>query len=140
MKTPAIEWTGPEFSKRKVRLNTADGLNSATRMVSRVMLSLVPALAMVIVAAWLVTMPGMVVYLQAGLWASGFLFFGLALDSEKATIGLSIITGFALPLLAWLSSTAYVEFSIFAVALVAAWMAAAMWRLTSAKSPTIGQY
>jgi hypothetical protein len=140
MKTHAINWNGPEFEQRKEHLNQTGGLNSATRVVSRVFLALAPAVAMVTVAAWLVTMPGLVVYLQAGLWASGFVFFGLALDSEKTAIGLSVITGFALPLLAWLSSKTSVEFLIIAVALVAAWMAAAVWNLTAAESPTSGQY
>jgi hypothetical protein len=82
---------------------------------------------MVIGAAWLVTQQNLVIYLQAALWASGFVFFGLALDLKKAAIGLSLATGFALPLLAWLSSNVAVEFSIIAVVLVAAWVATAIW-------------
>jgi hypothetical protein len=140
MKTPAIEWTGPEFKKRHQRLIPAGGLSRATSGVSRVILALAPAAAMVIFATWLVSLPGLVIYLQAGLWASGFVFFGLALESEKASIALSVITGFALPLLAWLSSTTSVEFLIIAVALVAAWMAAFTWQLTAAKLPTNEQY
>jgi hypothetical protein len=140
MKTHAINWNGPEFEQRKERLNPAGGLISATRVFSRVILALTPALAMVTVAAWLVTMPGLVVYLQAGVWASGLVFFGLALESEKTAIGLSVISGFALPLLAWLSSKVGVEFLIIAVALVAGWMASAVWNLTAAESPTSGQY
>jgi hypothetical protein len=140
MKTHAIEWNGPEFEKRQERLNTARGLSVATRVVSRVVLALAPAMAMVIIAAWLVTLPGLAVYLQAGLWASGFVFFGLALESDKATIGLSVLTGFALPLLAWLSSTISLSFLIIAVGLVAAWIATSTWKLTAAKSPTSGQY
>jgi len=143
MKTHAIDWNGPEFKKRQERLDPAGRLSGATRVVSRAILALAPATAMVIIAAWLVTVPGLAVYLQAGLWASGFLFFGLALESDKATIGLSVLTGFALPLLAWLSSTTSLEFLIIAVALVAAWIASAIWRtekLIAAKSPTSGQY
>jgi hypothetical protein len=140
MKTHAIEWTGLDSKERTDSLNPVGNLNSATRVVSRAIVALIPALAMTVGAAWLITMPDLVVYLQATLWASGFVFFGLALESEKATIGLSLATGFALPLLALLSSKVAVEISIIAVALVAAWIAAAMWRVTSAKSPTTGQY
>jgi len=131
MKTQAIEWTGSEFEKRRERLDPAGRLNSATRVVSRVILSLAPAAALVTAAAWLVTVPGLVVYLHAALWASGFVFFGLALESQKAAIWLSLSTGFALPLLAWLSARTSVEFSLIAVALVAAWTAAAIWRAAS---------
>jgi hypothetical protein len=136
MKTHAIEWNGLERLKSPAALHPADNLNSATRVVSKAIVALTPALAMIVGAAWLVTVQDLVVYLQAALWTSGFIFFGLAFDSEKATIGLSLATGFALPLLAWLSSKVAVEFSIVAVALVAAWVAAAIY----VKLPTTGQY
>jgi hypothetical protein len=136
MKTHAIEWDGLKSLKNPATRNPVDKLNSLTRLVSRTILTLASALALITGAAWLVTVPDLVVYLQAALWTSGFLFFGLALESEKTTIGLSLATGFALPLLAWLSSKVAVEFSIVGVALVAVWVAAAIY----AKSPTTGQY
>jgi hypothetical protein len=136
MKTHAIEWDGLKRLKNPATRNPVDKLNSLTRLVSRTILTLASALALITGAAWLVTVPDLVVYLQAALWTSGFLFFGLALESEKTTIGLSLATGFALPLLAWLSSKVAVEFSIVGVALVAVWVAAAIY----AKSPTTGQY
>lgn len=136
MKTHAIEWDELKRLTNPAASNPVDKLNRLTRLVSRAILALVSALALITGAAWLVTVPDLVVYLQAALWTSGFLFFGLALESEKATIGLSLATGFALPLLSWLSSKVAVEFSILAVALVAAWVAAAIY----VKSPTSGQY
>jgi len=139
MKTHAIEWTGLDSKKDTDSLNPVGNLNSATRVVIRAIIALIPALALNVGAAWLVTMPDLVVYLQAALWTSGLVFFGLALESEKATIGLSLATGFALPLLALLSSKVAVEISIIAVALVAVWISAAIW-VTAAKSPTTGQY
>jgi hypothetical protein len=53
---------------------------------------------------------------------------GLAIDSEKPVTGLSLATGIALPILAVLSSRVAVEIAIVAAALVAAWVAAAIWR------------
>ena len=79
-------------------------------------------------AAWLVTVPDLVIYLQATLWTSGFVFMGLAIDSEKPVFGLHLATGIALPVLAVLSSRVSVEFAIIATALVALWVAAAIWR------------
>jgi len=128
MKTRAIEWTYIEQPKDSGQLNPAGRLNSATRLMSRTVLALVPALAIVVGAAWLVAMPDLAVYLQATLWTSSFVFFGLALDSEKAAIGLSLATGFALPALALMSSKVAVEFAIVGAALLAAWLAAAIWR------------
>lgn len=136
MKTHAAEWNTLDKTNKTTNHDTIAKLNSATRVVSRAIVALSPALALIIGAAWLITMPDLVVYLQATLWTSGFIFFGLALNLEKATIGLSLATGFALPLLALLSSSIAVEISIIAVALIAAWIAAAIY----ARSPTTGQY
>jgi hypothetical protein len=135
MKTHAIGWTGLESPKAPVAVNPADNLNSATRLVSRVILALAPALALIVGAAWLITMPDLVVYLQAALWTSGFLFFGLALDSEKAAIGLCLATGFALPLLAVWSDKVAIEIALVAVALVAAWIAAAIFARWPTSAP-----
>ena len=81
-----------------------------------------------VAAAWLITAPGLVVYLQATLWASGFVFLGLAIDSEKPVPSLSLATGIALPILTVLSSRVAVEIAIVAAVLVAVWVAAAIWR------------
>jgi hypothetical protein len=135
MKTHAIEWNGLDRPKSPATVSPVDNLISATRLVSRVILALAPALVLVVGAAWLVTKPDLVVFLQAALWTSGFLFFGLALNSEKATIGLSLATGFALPLLAVWSNQVAVEISIVAVALVAAWIAAAIFARLPTNAP-----
>lgn len=135
MKTQAIGWNGLESPESPAALNPADNLNSATRLVSGVILALAPALALIVGAAWLITMPDLVVYLQAALWTSGFLFFGLALDSEKATARLSLATGFALPLLAVWSDKVATEIAIVAVALVAAWIAAAIFARWPTSAP-----
>jgi hypothetical protein len=97
-------------------------------LVTKAFLALVPAVAIVVGAAWLITAPDLVVYLQATLWASGFVFLGLAIDSEKSVASLSLVTGIALPVLAVLSSRVAVEIAIVAAVLVAAWVAAAIWR------------
>ena len=125
MKTHAIEWININNTTAR---NQVGRLNNALSQATKVFLALVPALAVVVAAAWLVTAPGMVVYLQANLWASGFVFLGLAIDSEKPAPSLSLATGIALPILAVLSSRVAVEIAIVAAALVAAWVAAAIWR------------
>ena len=125
MKTHTIEWTNINNTTAR---NPVGRLNSALSLATKVFLALVPALAIVVAATWLVTAPGLVVYLQATLWASGFVFMGLAIDSEKPAPGLSLATGIALPILAVLSSRVAVEIAIVAAALVAAWVATAIWR------------
>lgn len=128
MKAQSIEWTGLKNVTETRNLNPAYKLNSATRLVSRGILAFTPALAIVVGAAWMVSAPGLLVYLQATLWASGFIFFGLALESEKSAIWMSIATGFALPALALLSSKVSVEFAIVAAAILSGWLVAAIWR------------
>jgi hypothetical protein len=128
MKTQAIEWNEQIAAREPGTLNPVKKLNSATRLLNRSFLAAAPALALIVGAAWLLSVPDLVVYLQAALWASGFVFFGLALDSEKATLGLSIATGFAVMALALLSSIFAVELLIVAVTIIAAWVATAILR------------
>ena len=128
MKTHSIIWSNIENPKTTLALNPAGNLNRALCLAAKAFVALVPALAIVTGAAWLITIPDLAVYLQATLWTAGFVFFGLALESEKTAFFLSLATGFALPLLAWLSSRVAIEFAIVAAALLAAWLAAAIWR------------
>jgi len=128
MKSHAIEWTHLENTGRSPIINPAKNIDSATRLVSRGFLALVPALVLIVGSAWLITIPSLVIFLHATIWTSGLVFFGLALDSNKATVALSIATGFALPALALLSSNVSLEFSVVAATIVAAWLAVAVWR------------
>jgi hypothetical protein len=128
MKTHTIEWTNINHHSTTAARNPVGRLNNAMSLATKAFLALVPALAIVVAAAWLITAPHLVIYLQATLWASGFVFMGLAIDSEKSVAGLSLASGIALPVLAVLSSRVAVEIAIVAAALVAAWIAAAIWR------------
>jgi len=128
MKTHSIEWNHINSAHAAIASNPIGRLNSALRLATKAFLALVPALAIVVGAAWLVTVPDLVIYLQATLWASGFVFLGLSIDTEKPANVLSFATGIALPVLAVLSSRVSVEIAIVAVALVAVWLTAAIWR------------
>ena len=88
-----------------------------------------PALAIVVSSAWLVTIPELVVYLQATTWAVGFVFLGLAVESERSESALMLsLTGIALLTLAFLSSRVAVELAIVAAMLLAVWLVAALIR------------
>ena len=127
MKTHAIEWINNNRGAT-IAKNLVGSLNRTLQLATKAFLALVPALAILVGAAWLITVPDLVVYLQATLWASGFVFMGLAIESEKTAGGLSLATGMALPVLAVLSSRVSVEIAIVAATLVAIWVAAAIWR------------
>lgn len=128
MKTHSIEWSHSSTNPNLAILDSASKLNRALHLAGNGFVALVPALAIIVGAAWAITVPSLELFLQATIWTSSFVFFGLALDSQKATIGLALASGVALLSLAWLSSSVASEFIIVAAALVAAWVAAAILR------------
>jgi hypothetical protein len=129
MKTQSIELFPVVRREGATVRGALSPLKSLLGLGARAFLALVPALAVVVGTAWLVTVPDWVIYLQATTWAAGFVFLGLALESERAETALLLsFTGVALPVLAYLSSTLAVELAIVAATLVAAWIAAALLR------------
>jgi hypothetical protein len=137
MRTHAIEWSPTRGRDSRIVLNPGHNLpHGLSRslagilsLASRALLATVLALAIVVGAAWLVTLPDFAVYLQAALWAGGFVFVALAVESNSPLAAiLQLATGIVLPVLAWLSSRSAVELAVVAAALVAAWMAAGIFR------------
>jgi hypothetical protein len=128
MKTHTIEWLQNDFPSRTAIAGSAKTLNRILGLAAKGFTALVPALAIVVGAVWAITLPGLEQFLQASLWASGFIFLALAVDSEKPAVGLQLATGIALPVLALLSSRVAGEFAIIAAVVVAAWIAASILR------------
>lgn len=128
MKAQTIEWTNPDRSPGMARYKPVAVLNTIMQLAARGFLALVPALAIVVAAAWLVAAPDLVVYLQATLWTSGFVFLGLAIDTEAPVNGLSLLTAIALLVLTLLSAHLAIEIAVAAATLVAAWLAISIWR------------
>jgi hypothetical protein len=128
MKTQTFEWLQNDFPTRTAIAGSAKTLNRTLGLAAKGFTALVPALAIVVGAAWAITLPGLEQFLQASLWASGFIFLALAVDSEKPAVGLRLATGIALPILALLSSRVAGEFTIVAAVIVAAWLAASILR------------
>ena len=128
MKTHSIEWTHSTTNPNVAILDSASKLNRILHLAAKGFVALVPALAIVVGAAWVITDPSLELFLQATIWTSGFVFLGLALESEGATAGLALATGLMLPILALLSESVAGEFTIVAAALIAAWIAAAILR------------
>lgn len=128
MKTYAIKTNTFSNREKTNPVALAYGVNHGLRLAAKAFLATVPALAIVVLATWLVTMPDLVVYLQVTLWASGFVFLGLAIDSESPDNGLSLLTGIALPVLAVMSSRVAVEIAVIDSVIIALWLAVAIWR------------
>lgn len=129
MRTHSIEWSDITTRESRAIPDSVRKLPLLLKHAARAFLALVPALGIVVAASWLITRPDLMVYLQALTWAGGFVFLGLAVESESVEGAiLSLTTGLALPALALLSSRAGGEFIIVAAAFVAAWIAAAILR------------
>ena len=120
MKTHSIEWTHSTTDQNVAILETASKLNRILHLAAKGFVALVPALAIVVGAAWIITEPSLELFLQATIWTSGLVFLGLALESNGATVGLALGTGLVLPILALLSESVAGEFTIVAAALIAA--------------------
>lgn len=107
----------------------ARGLEILATLTTRAAVALVPALAIVVAAALAVANPDLAIYLQAALWTGGFLFIALAMESDSplgAILNFGI--GIALPVLSLLSAQVAAELAVAAAALVAAWVAVAVFR------------
>ena len=131
MKTHSIEWSSLENRRSLNSAGAVTGLNRALCAATNLFLAVVPALAIIIGAAWLVSEPDLAVFLQAALWASGFLFFGLAIDARSAHVLPLMASGFALPALALMSKNGTLELAIVAAAIVASWVGIAIYRSRS---------
>ena len=128
MKTHTIKWFQNDFPSKIGIAGSARTLNRALCLAARGFTALVPALAIVVGAVWAITDPGVEQILQVSLWACGFVFLALVIDSEKPPVGLPLATGIALPILALLSSRVASEFAIVGAVLVAIWVAALILR------------
>lgn len=103
-------------------------LRNLLALATQAFLAVVPAVGIVIGAAWLAMQAEMAVYLQALLWTSGFVFLGLALEAERAgTAVRMLLTGMALPVLALMSDRFAIEIAVIAATLVALWVAAGIF-------------
>ena len=125
----SAEWSNIKSGNDKVARKPAGYLITTLRITTKALLVLIPALAIVIGAIWTLTVPGLIMYLQATIWASGFAFLGAAVDLQKPLNGLCLATGLTLPILAILSSWVAVEFLVVAAAIMAACLTTIIWRL-----------
>lgn len=136
MKAHTLEWTRIDGRRKARQFNSARRLNRVMSLSANLFLALVPALAVVAGAVWLITAPGAAAYLQAFLWGAGFVFLGVAVDAPRPWGVMSLLTGLALPTVAMLSSHVAIEMAILAVAVLSAWTALAIWRHAAVRAPS----
>jgi apolipoprotein N-acyltransferase len=110
-------------------LAQARGLELLAMLATRAAIALLPALAIVALAALAIAQPGTAVLLQAALWAGGFLYLALAVESDRSGgAALNLGLGVTVQTLAWLSVELAPELAVAAAVLVAARVAVALFR------------
>jgi hypothetical protein len=124
MKTHTLEWTDISTTDKAVRSALLPRLDASIRMAARLLFAAVPVSLLVVGAAWAITVPQFAMILEAAVWASGFLFLALAVESgPDAKFGWAIASGLVLPVLAVLSSRVAGEFLVVAAVVLATWVA-----------------
>ena len=124
-----IEWPTAKAASSSKTWDTNLPLNRVTHFSTRLLLAAVPALGMIVAASWAIGSEGTAAVLQAAMWASGFVFLALAIETRKASFSALLLTGLALPVLALMSAHVATEFAIVAATLVAGWTVAAIFKL-----------
>ena len=129
MKTHSLEWPHIKTRHETVKLNSAVKLGNIQNLARRLFVAAVPALAIIVGAAWAITVPSVEIVIQASIWAFGFIFLALAVEANRdQNYGWAIATGLALPILAILSSRVASEFLVVAAAVIATWVVAVIVR------------
>lgn len=106
-------------------------LTATMRNIMAVTWATVAALALIALFVWVAGM-GVHTYLGAGTWGMGFIFLALALDNDGKHTRYKAMTGVALLTLALLQSSLSPGFMIISGAVLAAWLAGAVFnRLTA---------
>ena len=102
-------------------------MRSAFFYSSRLILADVPAVFIIVAAAWAIGGEQSASILQALLWTAGFVFLALAVETAQSNRSIGfLLTGLALPAIALLSSRVAVEFALIGATLVAVWVVAAL--------------
>ena len=122
MKTQSIEWITLKPYENTLELKATRRLANTLGFGERIFRAVVPALALITAAAWLIAQPAMVLYLQVIVWLSGFVFLALAIDSLSGRRGaLFVISGLAMFALAAFSASGANELLVVGAAVMAVW-------------------
>ena len=124
MNSQLVDWSDFTTSTESNSLDAVSNLNRVINLAGCVFIATFPVLAIVVGAAWSITVPAAAMVIQASLWALGFLFLAIATEwNGRELSGWALSTGIALPLLAFLGSYLAGEFTVIAAAILGAWVA-----------------
>lgn len=123
METLSLRWFSPTTRRAQHSATFAVHPMEIARQALRWSVAGSVAMALTLVATWAAITPAVDQFLAAGLWASGFVFFALALEVGIRKIVPYVLTGLALPVLAVMGMELAAGFSILAAAVIAVWLA-----------------
>ena len=124
MNSQLVDWSDFTTSTESNSLDAVSNLNRVINLAGCVFIATFPVLAIVVGAAWSITVPAAAMVIHASLWALGFLFLAIATEWKGRELsGWALSTGIALPLLAFLGSYLAGEFTVIAAAILGAWVA-----------------
>lgn len=128
MKSQSIEWTHAEPYENSLDLRAAQRVADTLTFGGKIFRAVVPALAIITAAAWLIAQPSLVLYLQVTIWLSGFVFVALALDSLTGRRGaLLLISGLAMFAFAGFSTGDANELLVVGASVAAVWLGFAIF-------------
>jgi len=85
------------------------------------------ATAVILLSVWVAGLE-MTDVLGAGIWGVGFIFLGIGVDNRDPGAFFQVLSGLALFVLAWLQTNVSPDFAIVSGILVAAWVAAGLFK------------
>ena len=116
------------WAKTSAGLNAVDRLGTATQHLTRLFISGGAFASVLILATWLIAQQAVQPYLLATLWAGGFVFLALAVESSQRKVLWAVVSGFAFPAIALLSNYVSGEWAFASAPLVAGWVAWFAWK------------
>ena len=130
MNTRSMQLYVPRVPVAGGLLAQARGLHTLATWAVKAGLAILPTLGIMILANWALASPVTAIYLLALLWAGGFVFVALAIESEgRASAGINLTVGLSMLVLSGLTSAYAPELAVIASALPAARIAMAiLWR------------
>ena len=128
MKTQTATFRAIETTRGHFLPDLRQQTTALTQRLLRGLLAGASAMALLVAAIWAASDPSLATYLAVGIWGAGFVFFALAVDAGSRWSVPLVLSGMTLPALAVLGDHIAAEFSMLAAVIVAAWLAAWIYR------------
>ena len=128
MKTQSIHWNHRNEHRREPGPLANTGWRNVPGHVGRALAAASVIFGIIAGAAWVLAVPVLYPYVQAGIWAAAFICFTAAIKAGKSSARGYLLIGSGLMAFALSSMKAAPGFAFMALMLIAVWAAAALYR------------